>query len=202
MNELKALMHTLHIDWIQCVVLIMGVTEVLLARANNVLLYPAGIIATTLSIYALFITQLYAESALNVYYLVMSIYGWWYWSGAHGEPTPVTFNTVRDWVTTLLIVCFSWIILYLCLSWFTTSDVPAWDAWVSATGWAGMWLLARRKVENWLLLNLSNAFAIPLFFFKDRPLFALLTMFLFMVACIGYVSWRKKAATRASQIIV
>jgi nicotinamide mononucleotide transporter len=49
---------------------------------------------------------------------------------------------------------------------FTDSDVPAWDAWVSATGWAGMWLLARRKIENWLLLNISNAFAIPCCFIK------------------------------------
>jgi len=65
------------------------------------------------------------------------------------------------------------------------------DAWVSATAWAGMWLLAKRKIENWILLNVSNAFAIPLLLYKQLPLFAALTLFLFIVAIFGYYQWRK-----------
>jgi nicotinamide mononucleotide transporter len=65
------------------------------------------------------------------------------------------------------------------------------DAWVSATAWAGMWLLAKRKIENWILLNISNAFAIPLLFYKQLPLYALLTAFLFIVAVLGYFDWMK-----------
>jgi nicotinamide mononucleotide transporter len=70
--------------------------------------------------------------------------------------------------------------------------VPVWDAWVSATAWAGMWLLAKRKVENWILLNISNIFAIPLLFYKQLPLFAGLTIILFIVAVFGYFDWRRK----------
>jgi len=69
--------------------------------------------------------------------------------------------------------------------------VPAWDAWVSATAWAGMWLLAKRKVENWILLNISNAFAVPLLLYKSLPLYAVLTVILFVVACFGYFDWRR-----------
>ena len=90
-------------------------------------------------------------------------------------------------------------ILFLFLTSFTDSQVPAWDAWVSATGWAGMWLLARRKIENWLLLNISNAFAIPLLFNKGLPMLALLTVFLFIVACKGYFDWLKKAREQTVQ---
>ncbi|MEI9957355.1 MAG: nicotinamide mononucleotide transporter family protein [Ferruginibacter sp.] len=74
---------------------------------------------------------------------------------------------------------------------FTTSNVPYWDAWVSATAWAGMWLLSKRKIENWILLNISNLFAIPLLIYKQLPLFAILTLVLFVVAIFGYYSWKK-----------
>lgn len=183
-----------HIDAIQCAVLVLGVTEVLLARANKIWLYPAGIAATTLSVYSLFNAQLYAESLLNLYYLVMSIYGWWYWTTRKNDvPVQVTFTTRNEWIITAAIALGGCGLLYAALATFTSSDVPLWDAWISATAWAGMWLLARRKVENWILLNISNAFAVPLLFHKQLPLFAVLTIVLFIVACIGYADWAKIA---------
>lgn len=183
-----------HTTWPEWIAVIFGVAQVLLAQRNHVLTYPAGIISIVLSIYILTVAVLYAEALLNIYYLVMSIYGWYLWSRKTGKPLlPVTFTTRKEWNITALIVVGGWIVLYAVLRLFTTSDVPVWDAWVSATAWAGMWLLARRKVENWLLLNLSNLFAVPLQFYKHLPLFALLTVVLFVVACFGYFDWRKIA---------
>ena len=63
---------------IQWVILITGVSEVLLARANHVGLYAAGLISSILSIYSLYTAQLYAECILSMYYVVMSVYGWWF----------------------------------------------------------------------------------------------------------------------------
>ncbi len=184
----------MHIDAIQMGVLVLGVSEVLLARANSIYLYPTGIGATVLAIYSLFTAGLYAECLLHGYYLVMSVYGWWYWSGKENrKPVRITLSTRNDWLITLSIVVLGFCVLFFSLRSFTDSEVPVWDAWVSATGWAGMWLLARRKVENWVLLNVSNIFAIPLLFYKSLPLLAILTMFLFVVACIGYFDWLKIA---------
>lgn len=188
----------LQIDFIQIAVLAFGVSEVLLARANSIWLYPTGIIATVLGIFSLFSVQLYAECLLHGYYLVMSIYGWWYWSAKKDrKPVEISFSTSKEWIITLVIAFGGSVFLFLMLTGFTNSEVPAWDAWVSATGWAGMWLLARRKIENWLLLNISNAFAIPLLFYKGLPLLALLTLFLFIVACKGYVDWIRIARNKA-----
>jgi nicotinamide mononucleotide transporter len=197
MHSFEEWMKALHIDLIQCAVLVLGVSEVLLARANNIWLYPTGIAATILSIYSLFQVQLYAECLLHLYYIIMSIYGWWYWSTKqNAHPVSITFATSKDWLITLSIAFGGWLVLYIFLIAFTPSQLPAWDAWISSTGWAGMWLLARRKVENWILLNISNAFAIPLLFYKDLPLFAVLTIFLFVVACIGYFDWRRSVMKR------
>lgn len=169
-----------------------GVAQVLLARANNIWLYPCGIISVTVSIYIFYHAGLFAESGLNIYYLIMSIYGWWLWVKRKNQP-PVTVNKAskREWLITLAIVGLGFALLYFVLDRFTPSTVPVWDAWISATAWAGMWLLARRKIENWVLLNISNLFAIPLLFHKGLPLYGLLTIFLFIIAIWGYLDWLK-----------
>src|SRR3954454_18877424 len=169
-----------------------GVAEVLFAKANKIWLYPSGIISVVVSSYVFIISGLYAESLLNVYYLVMSIYGWWHWIKKKNEPAlPISWCSTRDWAYTAGIVVISFSVLYFSLSHFTNSTVPFWDAWVSATAWAGMWLLAKRKIENWILLNISNAFAIPLLLYKQLPLYALLTLFLFIIAVQGYIQWKR-----------
>lgn len=178
--------------WLEWAAVILGVAEVLLAKANKVWLYPTGIAATLISIYLLLNAMLYAECLLSVYYVIMSVYGWYYWIKKKDEPpVKITYANQREWLITFLIVFVGWGVLYLLLINFTKSTVPIWDAWVSSTAWAGMWLLARRKIENWLLLNLSNLFAIPLLYHKNLAMFSLLTLILFIVAIFGYLDWRR-----------
>lgn len=169
-----------------------GVIQVLLAKSNKVLLYPFGIASILVTVYVLYEAGLYAEILLNGYYLVMSIYGWAHWVARQDQLQVVAAYSKRnDWTITLLIVAIGFPALYFTLVHFTDSTVPVWDAWVSATAWAGMWLLAQRKIENWIWLNISNAFAIPLLAYKGLHLYALLTLFLFIVAIFGYIDWKR-----------
>lgn len=170
-----------------------GVTEVLLAKRNNILLYPAGIIGILLSLYLKLNARLYAESLLSMYYLVMSVYGWVIWSKrkAKNEILPVSWMNKKELKIAFAIAIGGYFVLYYALVNFTNSDVPILDAFVSSTAWAGMWLLARRKIENWIFLNVSNIVAIPLLWHKDLVLFSLLTLFLFIVAIFGFFDWRK-----------
>jgi nicotinamide mononucleotide transporter len=182
------------LEVIQWIAVVLGIAEVLLASANKVWLYPTGIASILLSVYVLVVRDLYADCLLHVYYLVMSIYGWIYWNSKRNDKeTRITVSSKADWVIALVISFGGWMLLYLFLIYFTPSNTPVLDSWVSATGCAGMWLLARRKVENWLLLNVSNAFAIPLLIYKDVYIMAGFTGFLFIVACFGYYRWRKVA---------
>jgi nicotinamide mononucleotide transporter len=179
--------------WMQWIVLLLGVSEVLFARANKIALYPTGIASSIISIYLLMKAGLFGECFLNFYYIIMSIYGWWYWMKKKNlPPVKITYTTKKGWIWVTSIVVVGYLMLYLFLRYFTPSTVPEWDALVTSTAWAGMWLLSKRKIENWILLNVSNAVAIPLLFVKGLPLFAILTIFLFLVAIQGYFSWRKK----------
>lgn len=182
----------LQTSWLERFSVLCGVVQVLLSKNNKVSNYFFGIMGIVSGMYVLFGAKLYAEIALNMYYLVMSIYGWWYWSSSKAaREQPITSCTKKDWSVVAAISILGFVFLFLILEHVTDSDVPAWDAWVSATAWAGMWLLAKRKVENWLLLNVSNLFAVPLLIHKELYLFAALTTFLFTVAIFGYFNWRR-----------
>jgi nicotinamide mononucleotide transporter len=182
------------LDIIQWTAVALGIAEVLLASVNKVWLYPTGIASILLSVYVLLVRDLYADCLLHFYYLIMSIYGWIYWNRRQNKSeVRVTFSSKTDWIIVLVISFGGWILLYLFLVYFTPSNTPVLDSWVSATGCAGMWLLARRKVENWVLLNVSNAFAIPLLIYKDVYIMAGFTGFLFIVACFGYFKWKRLA---------
>lgn len=186
-------------SWVERLSVLFGICQVLLSKNNKIANYPVGIMGIVLGMAALYGAKLYAEILLNVYYLVMSAYGWWYWtSNRIQSEQPITIANRRDWSIVLTIVIGGFALLYFALRSFTDSDVPLWDAWVSCTAWAGMWLLARRKLENWLLLNLSNLFAIPLLVHKELYLFALLTTFLFIVAFIGFAKWRHIMKTQTT----
>ncbi len=97
-------------DWVQWLAVALGIAEVLLAKVNNIALYPAGIASTILAVYILLTAGLYAESLLNGYYIVMSIYGWWFWIKKKNEP-PVQISRCsrNDWLTVMGITVGSFV---------------------------------------------------------------------------------------------
>lgn len=178
-----------------------SVFQVLLARKNNSNNYLFGVAGILLTLYVMIQSKLYAEFTLNLYYLVMSIYGWLYWKfGKRKSETSISETTNNEKLITAGIVIGTFSIFYFFLTNFTDSDVPILDSLVSAFAWAGMWLMARRKIENWILLNISNIIAIPLLIHKGLYLYAVLTAFLFIVAISGYLEWRK--SIRSKSVIV
>ena len=189
----------LQTSWLERLAVLFGIVQVLLSRKNKISNYFFGIIGICLTISVLYAAKLYAEIFLNIYYLVMSVYGLWYWRYGSGSQQQLSITRCgrRDWSVVAGIVVGGYVLLFVFLTAFTDSDVPIMDAFVSSTAWAGMWLLAKRKIENWILLNISNFVAIPLLFYKELYLFACLTLFLFIVAISGYVKWKKIMSTQS-----
>ncbi|WP_267402858.1 MULTISPECIES: nicotinamide riboside transporter PnuC [unclassified Chryseobacterium] len=178
--------------WAEWFGVLFSVVQVLLARKNNSNNYLFGIAGILLTLYVMIVSRLYAEFTLNLYYLVMSIYGWLYWKfGKQHKETAISSTTNSEKLISVGIVVATFGIFWFFLTHYTDSDVPIWDSLVSAFAWAGMWLMARRKIENWILLNISNIISIPLMIHKDLYLYAVLTAFLFIVAVSAYMEWRK-----------
>ena len=174
-----------------------SIAQVLLARYNYAINYLFGIAGVILTLFVMFDAKLYAEFGLNLYYLVMSIYGWFYWKyGKKQSETVISKTNTKEWYIVSSIVVISFLICYFSLNQFTDSDVPLWDSLVSAFAWAGMWLMAKRKLENWIVLNISNAISIPLMIHKELYLYAVLSIVLFVVAISGYLNWKQIVKTQ------
>lgn len=180
------------LTWVEALGTAFGITQVLLARNNNVHNYLFGIVSILLGIYVLYNSKLYADILLSLYYFVMSIYGWVYWKfGKQREETRISVSSIDEHLRALGIVLGCFLLMAYWLSYHTNSDVPIWDSFVVAFAWAGMWLMAKRKLENWIYLNISNIICIPLLLYKGLYIYAGLTIFLFMVGTSGYLKWRR-----------
>ncbi len=178
--------------WTEWLGVIFSMIQVVLASRNNSNNYLFGIAGISLTLYVMIVAKLYAEFALNLYYLVMSIYGWLFWKyGKQKEEAHISTTNSQEKFIVLGIVTFTFGLFWFFLTHYTDSDVPIWDSLVSAFAWAGMWLMAKRKIENWILLNISNLISIPLMLHKNLYLYAGLTLFLFTIAVIGYVKWSR-----------
>lgn len=181
-----------HLTFLQILGTALGIVQVLLARKNNINNYLFGIGSILISIWVLYRSQLYADILLNLYYFSMSIYGWFYWKfGKQKKIAPISCSSKEEHLKALgiVVVCFG--LMAYWLRFYTNSNVPIWEAVVVAFAWAGMWLMAKRKMENWIYLNISNVIAIPLFFYKELYVYAGLTIFLFIVGISGYIKWQE-----------
>lgn len=187
-------------EWLSTVT---QIASVWYARKNNVLVYPTGIIGVLLSAYVYFFMSyppLYADGALNIYYCLMSIYGWYNWVQKKDESHytyPISWCTKKQLFFGIGFFLIFWAIIFIVLYQFTNSNTPILDSLVSGSAITAMWWMAKRKVENWLAWIFSNIVAIPLNFYKDFMLFTLMYILFLAMAWMGYVEWKKKAVVRA-----
>jgi nicotinamide mononucleotide transporter len=183
--------------WPELVSTIFQIASVWYARSNNVLVYPTGIIGVLLAAYVYFFnTQpaLYADGTLNIYYFLMSVYGWYNWRQQKDgqEVYPISWCNRKELGIGLIFLFGFWGLIYFCLVKFTNSNTPVLDSLVSASAITAMWWMAKRKIENWHAWIFSNIVAIPLNFYKGYMLFTLMYVLFLLLAWLGFIKWKKQ----------
>ena len=171
------------------------VASVWYARKNNVLVYPTGIIGVLLAAYVYYFSGVYADAGLNIYYFLMSVYGWYNWvqkKDSTHYSFPISWCNRKELLMGLAFFVGFWPLIYFILSNYTNSTVPILDSVVSASAITAMWWMARRKIENWLAWIFSNIVAIPLNFYKEFYLFTLMYVLFLVLAWMGYIEWKKR----------
>ena len=186
-------------SWQEWVSTITQIASVWYARKNNILVFPTGIIGVLLAAWLYFFNShppLYADGTLNIYYFIMSVYGWYNWvqkRDASHFTYPISWCNKRELSMGALLFLVSWGIIYFALIKITDSNTPVLDSLVSASAVVAMWWMAKRKIENWLAWIISNIVAIPLNFYKEFYLFTLMYVLFFALALWGFIDWKKQA---------
>ena len=183
--------------WQEWVSTITQIASVWYARKNNVLVYPTGIIGVSLAAWLYFFIShppLYADGTLNIYYFLMSVYGWYNWVQRKDETHytyPISWCSKKQLLGGFGVFLFAWGAIYFMLLKITDSNTPVLDSLVSASAVVAMWWMAQRKIENWLAWILSNMVAIPLNFYKEFYLFTLMYVLFLAMAWMGFTEWKK-----------
>lgn len=186
---------------LEAVAVIMGIVSVWYSRKENILVYPTGLINTTLYIYISYKGHLLGEASVNLYYTIMSLYGWYLWTRKTPDQTnyvlQITHSNTKEWLQQLLFFGVIYTTLFLVLTYaksaFAPEAIPWADAFASATAYTGMWFMAKKKVESWIWWILTNIASIPLYFTKGYAFTSIQFMVLLILAIAGLISWKEKA---------
>ena len=182
---------------LEYVAVLLGIASTFLSKLENIWVYPTGIVSTVIYIFISYHGSLFAEAGLNIYYTLMSIYGWWLWSRAKssgdGSSTlQITKSSSKDWLQAIGFFVLMFGILYYVLKKYTSSVVPVEDAIASASAYTAMFLMNRKKIESWYWWILTDLISMPLYFIKGY-VFTSVQFFVFlMIAISGLFSWIKK----------
>jgi len=183
-----------HTTWLEFIAVILGIASVIFSRKENILVYPVGMISTGMFVPLYIINGLYADASVNLYYTVMSIIGWFMWSRKSDGKTKlhITASNKKDWINTFIFFITCWTILYFLLSRFTNSTVPVADSFTSGAAFTGMWLMNKKKLENWTWWIITNLASIPLNFYKHLVFASFQYVVFLILAVMGYITWRNK----------
>jgi nicotinamide mononucleotide transporter len=181
-------------SWLEFVAVVTGIASVIYSRKENILVYPVGMISTGIFIWLYITHGLYADASVNFYYTVMSVIGWVMWAKKKDGKAAliITASTKGDWRNGLLFFSICWVILFLLLSHFTDSTVPIGDSFTSAAAFTGMWLMNKKKLENWTWWIITDLASIPLNFYKHLVFTSFQYLVFLILAVMGYITWRKK----------
>ena len=177
-----------------------GIASVWYSRKENILVYPIGLINTIIYIYISFKGSLLGEAGVNLYYTIMSIYGWILWTRRDKQQhhvVVITWSNKKEWINELLFFAAFYVTIFAALTYlkkdFAPGAIPWADAFASATAFTGMWLMAKKKVESWYWWIATNIASIPLYFVKHYVFTSVYYVVLLIMAVWGLVEWMRRA---------
>jgi nicotinamide mononucleotide transporter len=174
---------------------VFGLLSVWYAKKDNILVFPTGLVSTFIYAYLLWKWDLLGDSMINVYYFVMSIYGWYHWTRKKGDVIefPISVMTIKE--KYISVVIFVSTLIFVVLVYFYFNKFTNWynyvDTLLTAIFFVGMWLMAKRKIENWIFWIIGDIISIPLYFAKGYTFTSFQYLIFTIVAVYGYIEWKK-----------
>ncbi len=188
-------------SWIEILGFVSGAACVLLAARQNIWNWPIGIANNIFYIIVFLRSGLYADSGLQVFYIVISIYGWWRW--LHAETgalqQPVTRTRRQIWLVLAVLTPLAWAGLYQLLHRFTNSTVPLCDSLTTALSLTAQYMMGRKLIENWIVWIVADVIYIGLYIYKALYLTSALYAIFIVMCVMGYRGWRESLARTAAE---
>lgn len=195
----------IHLIILEAIAVLFGFLSVLFSKRDNILVFPTGIVSTLIFVYILLIYGLLGDMMINAYYFIMSVYGWYVWTRKVDEDhyLPIKKTTPKEHLWSVLIFIATVIFVALVYFWFDKWD--SWTAYVdtitTAIFFVGMWLMAKKRLENWIYWIVGDLISIPLYFYKGLGLTSVQYLLFTIIAVYGYLAWKKQLNTPKTQLL-
>ena len=172
-----------------------GIISVIFAKKENILVYPTGIICTVITVYLLYKAQYFGDMMMNIYYSLMSIYGWWNWSRIENDKylIKITRFSKNDLGLTVFLFLLTVTITYAVYTFnLTEIKIPNYiDIFTSGIFFTAMWLMANKKLESWVFWIIGDVITVPLYAYRGLGMLSLQYIIFTILAIQGYIEWKK-----------
>ena len=180
---------------LEIIAVLLGIASVWYAKKDDILVFPTGMISTLIYVYLLWKWTLWGDMIINGYYFIMSIYGWYCWTRKKDgvDEYPISVISASEKRISLFIFIFTTafvVAVYLYFKKFNTWYAYV-DTFVTGIFFIGMWLMAKRKIENWVFWIIGDVVSIPLYFAKGLTFTSFQYIVFTIVAVYGYLEWKK-----------
>ncbi len=182
--------------WLDITTTILGLAYILFEYRASAWMWVVGLLMQSLGIVLYYQKGLYADCAMEFYYIVMTLYGLWRWTrkteSSKSTELPITHIPVRLALRWSCIACALWGTIWWLLTTFTNSTVPIADSFTTALSLVGIWALAHKYLEQWFVWIAVDVVTCVLYFHKDIPFKASLYALYIVIAILGYRKWRRQ----------
>ena len=180
---------------LEVIAIFFGLVSVWYAKKDNIWVFPTGIINTAIYVYLLWKWSLLGDMMINFYYVIMSIYGWYHWTRKKDDVVQFKISRMNTYEKKVSIVIFVLTIGFVLAVYTFFDKFTHWTSYIDTlvTGifFVGMWLMARRKIENWILWIVGDIISIPMYFVKGYSFTSIQYLIFTIIAIFGYLEWKR-----------
>lgn len=184
----------LTVNYVEVLGVILSLIYLVLSIRQSIYLWPVGILSALIYVVVFYQSKFYADMGLNVYYFIISIYGWIHWSGTDreaGEELPVIRTGISRGLVLVAIAMVLFVLLGYLLDHYTDSPVPYWDALTTAGSIVATWMLTKKILEHWIVWIIVDFISMGLYIYRGLyPTMILFAIYTSM-AVVGYIQWKK-----------
>ncbi len=175
--------------------ILFGLLSVWYAKKDSIWVFPTGIINTAIYTYLLWKWSLLGDMMINIYYVVMSVYGWYHWTRKKGGEVAFPISKMTSIEKKWSFIIFSGTVVFVVGIYTFFNKFTNWTSYIDTlvTGifFVAMWLMAKRKIENWILWIAGDIISVPMYFIKGYSFTSIQYLIFTIIAVFGYLEWKR-----------
>ena len=172
-----------------------GFLSVWFSKQNKIWVFPTGMISTSIFVYLLLKWSLLGDMMINGYYFIMSVYGWYVWTRKIDDTQVTPISKINFKEKKISVAIFFATLLFVFIVYKTFDKWSDWVAYAdtitTAIFFVGMWLMAKRKIENWIFWIIGDIISVPLYLYKGFTFTSFQYLGFTFIAIFGYLAWKK-----------